>query len=415
MRWLAVVLVAGCAPTIDISRPEDAPVASILVPTDGSVVDAGRLEALGQVHDSADAPEHLFAVWSLGAGSGADITWRDVCSGFAEADGLTRCLADVSTDDTTLRLQVKDLAGFLGQAFADLVVQDVAAPVVTLLAPTSVGPYYADVPVALRAAVDDADDALDDLRITWSSSAAGTLEGPDVPDGDGVVAGAVSLPEGEHRITVAVTDPGDLRATDEVVILVGPANEVPQVRIDAPGDGTAVRVGTAVTLAGVVVDDRTPSADVEATWSSDRDGTLGVLVPDALGYVALPDVVLSGGDHVLTLTGRDDVGGVATASVQVHVDTPPGLDLQAPRDAAVLSSSLVAVDAVLTDAVSPPTALRLAVRSDRQGQVADVAADASGEVHVVVTLAPGPHELTVTAVDGYGLSTQDVIAVTVAP
>jgi hypothetical protein len=401
---LLVPVVSACSPWTDVSRPEDAPTASVLSPSDGAMVPAGRIELLGRANDTEDPPENLFVVWSLG--TAADDGWIDACQGFAsKGSGESLCVTEVDASVTRVRMLVKDVAGFQRVVTQALVVRDVVAPAVTVL-PLTAAHFYADTPIAVEATVADDDGTVEDLALSWSSDVAGPVDGPTVPDPEGRLRGAVRLPEGSHTLTLSARDADNLLTRASVSLHVGPANVAPTVRIDAPTQDAVVAVGAPLDLLGVVLDSVTAPPSLVVSWSSDLDGLLGEPTPDALGAAPLPDVVLSKGDHTLTLSATDDAGVVGEASVALRVDDPPTLTLDGPTEGqTIVWPASLRVEATLTDSVSPSADLRLVVASDLSGALMDVGVNEGGHVVADVPLPLGTHVLTLQAVDGYGLVT----------
>lgn len=414
--WVLGGLVA-CGYETNVSRLEDAPTASILSPSDDSVVAAGRLEMLGRVQDAVDDADRLFVVWSLGdAQAIATGGWRDACSGFAEADGTTRCTVQVGVDDARIRLRVKDVAGFEGTATASIGVREVALPIITWDAPTDAdAPLYANVPVPVQVHISDADDDLASLDITWQSDVLGRIDGPDVPDVGGTLRGALLLPEGGHTLTLTVEDPDGGRAVAQQIVEIRPDNLPPEVRVDGPADGAGLRVGEPVLLMGRTWDDVTAPDALEVTWRSDVDGVLATPTPDALGHVDVEVPALSSGPHTLTLSSVDDADAPGERSVQVVVDQPPGLVVLTPEDGATVGiGAYVLWEAALTDLATPGEALTLRVQSDVEGLLFEAgAAEDGGVVRSLALQQPGEHQLTWTATDAYGLQTIVTTTVTV--
>lgn len=401
---LLVLLLAGCSPWTDVSRPEDAPKGSVLSPSEGAVVPAGRVELLGRVSDTEDPPERLFVVWSLG--TAADQTWTDVCQGFAEPDtGETLCVTAVDASITRLRMLVKDVAGFQRVVTQEIVVRDVIAPTIAL-SPLGAGPFYADVPIQVEAVVGDADGGVDALTLAWSSDVLGPVDGPTLPDVEGRIRGTVLLTAGSHVLTLSARDADNQLTRADVTLNVGAANQAPIVRIDAPTAGAAFATGAPIDLVGVALDSVTPPAALLVTWTSDLDGPLGAPMPDALGGVGLSGVVLSKGLHQLELAATDDADATSSTTVEVRVDDPPSLTVDGPEEGAVIVwPTALRVEATLTDTVSPSTDLRLVVTSDLTGPLMDVGVNAEGHVVADVSLSLGTHVLTLQARDGYGLVT----------
>ncbi len=94
------------------------------------------------------------------------------------------------------------------------------------------------------------------------------------------------------------------------------ADKPPSVHISGPSPEDRLTAGSAVVLRGVASDlEEGLLADEKLTWTSDRDGELGV------GGTTL--VALSAGNHTLTLRAVDSGGKAATATVEVVVEPPP--------------------------------------------------------------------------------------------
>lgn len=413
-RALALGLVAGLAAcgVTDIARPEDAPVATILTPSDGALVPSGSLLLTGRVSDPQDPADELFAVWSVGPS--VDGPWTDVCSGLAGADGATSCLADVDASVEALRLLVRDAAGFQGVSRQPIVVRATVPPTVELLAPMAAdAPFPRNLPVPLVAQVSDPDGSLDELDIVWSASGVGPLDGPELPDPSGRLEGETRLPLGTTEVTLSVRDADGLVTRVTSVISVLTDDDAPVVRITSPEAG-ALALGRPAVLTGSVSDDTTLVGDLDVSWESDLDGPLGAADVDAEGDVSLDDVSLTRGTHTLSLHAVDQVGQRSTATVVVKVDPPPVLVVTRPSAPSSTwpSGTSLLVDATVSDDGTAPTELRLRVTSDVTGTLPLLSVDADGEVHAALSLAPTTHVLTITAIDPDGLETSVVRTVT---
>ena len=397
MRVWYLLLGVGCTPSIDIHRPEDAPVATILTPVDGALVAQGRVELRGRVSDLQDPSERLFAVWSLRREAG----WEEACSGFALEDGATQCTTEVGPEHLAVGLRVTDVAGFVGEAEAAIAVEAVAPPEVVIEAPLPPGPYYAGLPVPLEVYVTDADDALNALRLEVTSSLDGLLPLPGAPDGSGRLFGALALREGVHTLEVTATDPGGAVGRASALVAVGPANEPPGCRWEAPADGAAVLPATEVVVEVVVSDEVVAPDTLPVELSSDLDGRLWAGRADPSGRVRVVVPWLALGDHALALRVDDPAGATVTCGSLLHVDTPPELVVTSPPDGARLTSVLT--ELTVTDARSGPAELRVSLVSDHGGLLWTREPDDVGALRVETSLPPGPHTLTWTARDAFGL------------
>ncbi len=408
--FLLALLGAGCAVYTDITRLDDAPTASILAPSEGAVVPSGRIELLGRASDAVDPAERLYATWSLEGPSG----WRDVCSGFVNADGTTACLGDLRRDDTAARLLVQDVPGFRGTATLDLSVRAVEAPTVAWVMPTASTPLYAGTPVSVRAELTDPDGRVSDLSLRWTSTLAGELPGPAHPDAAGLAVGLLSLPEGEQTLRLVATDADDAIGDAEVIVVVGPPNLPPVVRIDAPARGQASAEGLPVIVDAQLFDDATHPGALDVSVLSDLDGALlGPTVSD-LGRVELTTTLLRVGAHVLTVQAVDDGGAVGEGSVLMVVDRAPLLTVSSPLDdATVALGEAFDVRALAVD--ENPGTDEVVMSVDVPGATVVIEPTAAGELRARVWLGVGTHTLVVRAVDGLGLASEVSREVEVTP
>ncbi len=407
---LLAMLGAGCAVYTDITRIADAPTASILAPSEGAVVPSGRIELLGRVNDAVDPAERLYATWSLEGPSG----WRDVCSGFANADGTTSCLGDLRRDDTAARLLVQDVPGFRGTATLDLSVRPVEAPTVMWVAPTSFTPLYAGTPVAVRAELTDPDGRVSDVTLRWTSTLAGELPGPDHPDAAGLAVGLLSLPEGEQTLRLTATDGDDAIGEAEVIVVVGPPNLPPVVRIDAPVRGQVFAEAQAVNVDAQAFDAATDPGELQVEVRSDLDGPLLPTTLSELGRVELTTTFLRVGAHVLTVQAIDDGGAVGESTVAMVVDRPPVLTVSSPaEDATVSLGEAFDVRALAVD--ENPGTDEVVLSVDVPGATVVFEPTTAGELSARVWLGVGTHTLVVRAVDGFGLATEVTREVEVTP
>lgn len=399
MRRFLVLLLASCTPTIDLQAPGLAPEADVFTPTEAARMAAGPAAFTGVVRDPQDPPERLFAVWSARAVDG----WRDLCSGFGEPDGTTRCAATVAVGDDAVRLRVTDLAGYRRDVVVPIEVFAGSAPVVSLTGPRAVDPpVYEGRGVPFVALVRDDDHPPSTWQLRWESASQGALDGPVAAGADGRIEGALPLRRGSHRVTLTVTDPDGLVGQDRVDVIVQPPNQVPSCRLDAPREGAVQAVGSPWTVSGRVVDPEWPPG-LTVSVRSDVDGVVGTGAPDDLGIVAI-DVPLSRGAHALRLEAEDHVGGACAASVTVLVDDPPALRLDDPAGPVIVAAGAgIDVAATLSHPVHPAQALRLSVSSAGTWAGTTLAPDASGSVSARLQLPVGSHVLTFEAVDPNGL------------
>ena len=170
----------------------------------------------------------------------------------------------------------------------------------------------------------DAEDAADQLTVSWTSSIDGVLEGDfNIPDSSGTVIGGTVLSEGEHLITLEAIDSTGKNARDVVAITVLGQNTDPTCSILFPSDGDSLPSNAPVALSGTVFDPETPFDSISISWNSDIDGPLGTSTVNADGSTLLAVPQLSIGTHTVTLFAEDDANGTCQSQVSFAINTAP--------------------------------------------------------------------------------------------
>ena len=101
---------------------------------------------------------------------------------------------------------------------------------------------------------------------------------------------------------------------------VGFRNTVPVVGITSPEDGSVINLGDAVQFEGTVQDKQDDADTLQVVWESSIDGVIDDDPADASGYLMFNTSLLSGGEHVVTLTATDAAGESAVATVELLVN-----------------------------------------------------------------------------------------------
>lgn len=275
-----------------------------------------------------------------------------------------------------------------------------ALPTIEVSEPTLEGVYYADVPVALQAVVDDAEDP-DSLVVQWAAN--GEVLDADAPGRDGE-ADLVLLAAGEQRIEATVTDPDGKSSTATLTIAVLGSNTAPTCRIDSPASGETVAEGSPLQVRATLGDAEAPLEWLTATWSSDVDGPLLTAAADETG-TSTGTVELTPGVHLLTLLGADELGLTCTDTVTVTVGDPPTVAITAPADGTVVAEgALVQFAALVDDPSGDASSGQAEWSSDRDGTFGFSSPDADGAVTFESSaLSVGTHEVTLEFVSAAGL------------
>jgi hypothetical protein len=186
-------------------------------------------------------------------------------------------------------------------------------------------------------------------------------------------------------------------------------NTPPAVSMLSPVDGTAVDPGTLVEFYGGANDAQDPATDLTISWSSSLDGVLGADPPDGEGNVYLATNLLSSGDHVVTLTALDT--DAESASTSISLTVAPGFDGEGAPTVVVLgptegqvftASEVINLVAAVTDGEDAYESLSVELVDVRDGSLWTGSPTATGSLSVPLTLTPGPHALSVNAVDSDG-------------
>ena len=291
-------------------------------------------------------------------------------------------------------------------------------PTARILSPEPGGTYYSDAPVHFRASFRDAEDSAAALAIAWRSDLDGALPLDIALDDAGDAVAEWTLSEGDHHLSLTVTDTRGAVAEDTISIAVGPPNSAPLCAITAPADGAQSALGEVVVFRGEASDADVPADWLFATWGSDRDGALSDGALDSGGDTIASAEDLSEGNHTITLRVTDEVGGSCTDSALYTVTpapAPPVVEITAPLDDARFNEGdPVHLEASISDEWDPPEALVLAWSSDRDGALGAGAAGDGGEVGFTAEgLSPGAHALTLSATDSAGLSGADSVHIVI--
>lgn len=315
---LLAVLVLGCN-DVTVATRTAPPSASILAPADGSsALEARTVQFEGRVTDTFSDVDGLSLAWT----SSIDGTLETG----APVDGATSfTTAALSVGEHTIELSVADDDGTSGSDSITLTVLDDLPPTIDIEEPGA-GPFEAGALISLLAQVDDAEDALETLRVTWTIQGEDTPVVEDLaPTSSGEALSSTTLEAGSWTLVATVEDSLGQTALDTVTVTVAdppPPNTPPDADFVAP---TATpSAGDSVLLEGFATDGEDGPGDLLVSWSSDLDGALGTSTPNAVGAVPTT-VFLGAGTHTLTLTVEDTGGLSASDTASLHVNGLPAV------------------------------------------------------------------------------------------
>ena len=175
-------------------------------------------------------------------------------------------------------------------------------------------------PVVFRAQASDANHGPDELEVRWFVSDEEVC-GWEVPNTDGESICTIDLSEGTHTIIAEVRDMEQSGGRAEVIVQAVSTTiveeiEPPSLEIYSPQDGALYIVGTPTPFQAIAFYGGDMSA-LSFAWSSDIDGPLPIIL-DANG-LATGDVILTEGEHVLTLLVVDPSGELISDSRDVTI------------------------------------------------------------------------------------------------
>jgi PKD repeat protein len=244
---------------------------------------------------------------------------------------------------------------------------------------------------------DPEDGELHGAALVWRSDQDGLLG-----SGDDLT---VELSEGEHQITLTVTDSRGGADDTTIELQVVGENEPPVATILGPADATVLREGDALVLHGAG-DDREDGALSGAglVWASSRDGVLGTGAD-----VTVPSPSL--GEHVITLTAVDSGGLQDATSISVTVaavgaNLPPVVTIAEPLDG---SSVIAGASTVLRGTATDPEDGAITTGLVWSDTASGVLGTGNGTLNA--SFPQGPHTLTLTATDSNGLSGSATVTV----
>jgi len=311
LAMFALPCLTGC-PDQDLRYVNSEPTAEITSHADGDQSEAGFRTFTGIVDDADHQTEELEVSWLYEG--------VEACPPVApDSNGNTSCEIFLESGGRTISLLVTDDGDGIGSDQVTLDVQPYGDPWAEISSPIQGSIYYSDQLIGFSGTVGDESDEPADLVVSWESSLEGVLELEVEPDPSGGLNDFGYLGEGEHAITLTVTNSGGNQVSESVIIDVGGTNSTPTCEITAPEDGAEGENGAAVTFEAIVADVDVPADMLEVTWTSDLDGELGTSTPNSDGSVSFTTSSLSAGTHEVSLRVADELDDSCTTSTTYTV------------------------------------------------------------------------------------------------
>jgi hypothetical protein len=337
---------------------------------------------------------------------------RELCMNVTpQVDGTTSCEIALEEGDEVLRLQVVDPLGATSFNEIRLDIIPFMVPEISWFSPIEEDAYYTDTPISFRAEVVDDQDTPDALDIVWSSSQDGVLDIAS-PDAEGKIEDFAFLAEGNHILSVEVTNSGGKSVEHSETVTVRAPNQPPTCGISFPSSGSSVLQGTLLTLQAQVADPDIDASYLQTSWTSDQDGLLGVGVFDN-GVLMLTTNTLSPAFHSISLVAEDELGLRCTDSIQLFVGSPPTVSISTPIAAQVFTlGEVISFEGQVGDAEESSTQLDVRWSSDVDGEFAQETPTSTGMITTSFdALSAGPQQITLSATDSAGFSGSDDVAI----
>ena len=394
------VLLIGCVEdTKTVEVRNSVPTISIESHVDGDTVfvgDAITFRAL--VTDNNNGPSELEVQWEAGERVACPYTPPD-------GGGLSTCITTLELGEEEVKATVRDPKNASATAGVQLVLYYSEPPSAQIVAPLSDGIYYADELILFEGTAEDDEDDPSQLEIRWKSSISGNLDLDTTPDSDGSFADYSYLEPGEHAITLEVEDTSGKVSSQDVVITVKETNTAPSCEITEPEDGSSGTEGALVVFKATASDVDIPSSDLQVVFSSNLDGDLGTVTPTSAGNIEFPHSNLSLGNHLVTMTVTDEIGGECVDTVIYTVGSPPSITLTQPNPGETYAQgSPITFSAQVIDNEDAPADISVSWVSSIDGEFSTKGPNSSDLAQFTYSnLSPGNHTITVTATDSTGL------------
>ena len=283
-------------------------------------------------------------------------------------------------------------------------------PTATITAPDDDASVMEQTFVTLIGTVGDPNHSTTDLSVSWWADGE-ELCGATAPDADGTTSCEATFLPGRPSIKLQVSDPAGATAEDRLTLDVQ-EGETPSVVLEAPAGGERYYARSPIDFVASVSDDEDPAEELVLSWTSSVDGELALPTSaDSDGSVS-GTVILSEGDHEISLTAEDTTGHVGSARVTILVESEnesPDCEITDPEGAIVAEfGDNITFMASIDDVHEAPTELLVEWSSDKDGPIGTSVADSDGSVTFATSvLSAETHTVTLTVTDELGETCTD--------
>ncbi|MGC6507391.1 MAG: LamG-like jellyroll fold domain-containing protein [Myxococcota bacterium] len=384
-------------PTVDITSHQ----------AEDVLVEGQTVDFIAAPADSNHAIDELEVEWHING--------TVMCPRALAINNQSICAVTIPEGPLEIRATVYDPQNASGEDSIELAVIPSEAPFGTILEPISETRYYSDELIPFAATVSDAEDSPDSLVIEWESTIDGTLSISSTADSSGNYADFTNLSEGNHGVTLRVTDSSIKTSQTTATITVGPPNTPPTCSIVSPIDNSMGILGESITLESQVDDADVGPENLSIVWSSDLDGELCSDSAESTGAQKCEVTIQSAGTHQLNLRVEDERGLSCIQNTEITVSSPPQITILTPSQGTVINeNSSITVELQITDPEDPPSSLTLTATDSIEGELVVTQPDSQGYSSLSLNnWSIGDHELVFTALDTDGLEHSQSLLITV--
>ena len=246
--------------TIQVGPANSAPSCEIIAPEDGAAGEEGETVAFAAtVADIDVSADWLTATWSSDQDGDLGESSPD------SSGGVSFPYSDLSVATHVVTLSVTDE---VGASCADTILYTVGTPPqISIEAPTSGDIVNEAEPVSFAATVQDSEDLLTELRLSWVSDLDGEFStaGSDASGAISFIESELSV--GTHTVTATVTDTDGLYATDQVSVRINGLPTAPEVVLSP--DPASTSDDLVATLTTASTDSDSDPITYRYAWSVD--------------------------------------------------------------------------------------------------------------------------------------------------
>ncbi len=403
-----ITALVGCKKDKTNEVPEnEAPAIQISSHSNGDTAREGYPEYfLAVVSDADHALEELNVAWYLDGQKVCDWSAPDLV-------GESACEISLTEGNGIVSAEVRDPDDAAVVAEVSMNVLPTDAPFVELLSPIDTENHYTSDLVHFEAIVRDAEDAPEELLITWTSSQDGVLPLGNGVDSNGSLSEYAYLTEGTHAIELRVEDTSGKVNIEEVVIQVDGENNSPSCGWTAPTSGDVFVIGQEIIFEGTATDVDIPNNDLSVEIASSVDGLIQTVSPFSDGTFSLAVGSLSAGVHTVTLSVQDEMGASCTAGMTLSVGTPPTVQIDQPSDGLLVQlGELVSFRGTVSDNEDPLNALMVEWSSDLDGVLSTGVPNTQGVSQLSTgDLSAGVHAVSLSVTDSAGFLADALLSV----